>query len=241
MLTVVRFHLRGKTAHFRRFYTNSSSLTYPVPPPTVVRGIVGAALGLACTDYPVVLADLTMGIRPLETARTIFQGVNLLMVKSGSDRELRGLEPRTQVPTQLLLPETFDRALGFEVVLVPGARVTAEELAAALRSPAYPPTLGTAYCLGWVEVIGLATAERRTADSAEVAPYLGVLYADLVSDLRLRDGQRLSRDRYPVRLSPDRRIEAARDLLVDLAGEQVTCRYGGEWLELGDERWGIVG
>lgn len=241
MAQVVRFTLRGKFAHFRRFYTNSSSLTYPIPPPTVIRGIVGAALGLSRSEYPVVLADLLLAVRSLARARTIFQGINALLVVNSGDRELRGLEARTQIPTQFLLPRTLDDALAFEVLLLPGSQVSAGELVSGLSAPVYPPTLGTAYCLGWIEEVGVLEADYHVDGAEDFAPYLGALYADEVAALSVAEGQRLSRDRYPIRLAADRRLESARDLLVELGGAPIHCRYRGAWLSVGEERWGLIG
>ncbi|GBD16825.1 hypothetical protein HRbin26_01733 [bacterium HR26] len=241
MVQVVRFTLRGKLAHFRRFYTNSSSLTYPIPPPTVIRGIVGAALGLSRLEYPAVLADLSMAVRPAAPARTLFQGVNFLKVVNSAERELRGLEPRTQIPTQFLLPHTLDEALAFEVLLLPGRQATATDLAGGLQAPVYPPTLGTAYCLGWIESVNVVDATDGGEGSEEIAPYFGALYADAVEAIDVAVGQRLSRDRYPIRLAADRRLESARDLLVELSGAPIRCRYRGAWLVVGGERWGVIG
>lgn len=242
MVQVVRFTLRGKFAHFRRFYTNSSSLTYPIPPPTVVRGIVGGALGLSRSAYLETLADLLMAVRPLPgaRARTLFQGINALKVVNSAERELRGLEPRTQIPTQFLLPRLLEDALGFEILLLPGPAVTAQELSEALRAPVYPPSLGTAYCLGWIEEIGLEEGELDDMPAA-AGHYHGALYGDAVSELRIKDGQRLSRDRYPIRLTLERRIASARDLLVDLDGQAIECRYAAPTVRIGGVPWALIG
>lgn len=45
------FDLKGKFAHFRKFYTNSSSLSYLVPPRTVIEGMVAAILGFERDSY----------------------------------------------------------------------------------------------------------------------------------------------------------------------------------------------
>jgi CRISPR-associated protein Cas5h len=241
MTQVVRLLLRGKFAHFRRFYTNSSSLTYPIPPPTVIRGIVGAALGLAPGEYPVLLGDLLVAVRPAAAHRTIFQGINALKVVNSVERELRGYEPRTQIPTQLLVPERLGDGLAFELLLVPGRQVSARELAAGLHAPVYPPALGTAFCLGWVEDVTLLEATLQREGPPETAAYSGALYADLVEGLSVAPNQRLSRDRYPIRLASDRRLEAARDLLVELSGTPITCQYRGAWLAVDGVRWGVIG
>ncbi len=247
MAEVVRCDLRGKFGHFRRFYTNSSSLSYPIPPPTVVRGIVGAALGLERHEYADRLAALRMAIGVCQPVRMIMQTVNALMVNSATERELRGFEPRTQIPTQLLLPdiqhEEWDNAaLCYRLILLPPAWLTARELAAALSAPIYPPALGVAYCLGWFERVEHLEVVLGEGDT-EVAEYHGALEAGHIVELALDDRVRrkLSRDRYPIRLDSRRRLVAATDLIIDLLGNPIRCRYAGPWAHVRGERWALIG
>ncbi len=239
--------LRGKFGHFRRFYTNSSSLSYPIPPPTVVRGLVGAALGLERHEYSNRLADLRIGIGVRQPLRTIMQSINALMVKSASEKELRGFEGRTQIPTQLLIPDTRQEdwdstALCYRLVLVPPAWLSGQELAAALQAPVYPPALGVAYCLAWFEAVEIREGTLG-ADDPELADYHGALEAEAIVEFALDDSVRrkLSRDRYPLRLDSGRRLVAATDLIVDLLGNPIRCRYRGSWVQLGNERWAVIG
>jgi CRISPR-associated protein Cas5h len=41
---VLTFNLYGKFAHFKKFYSNKSSLTYKLPPSTVIMGIIASIL-----------------------------------------------------------------------------------------------------------------------------------------------------------------------------------------------------
>lgn len=45
-LPIVTFRISGKYAHFRRPYTNVSSLSYPFPPRPTIAGLLGAILGI---------------------------------------------------------------------------------------------------------------------------------------------------------------------------------------------------
>ena len=45
------FDISGKFAHFRKYYTNSSSLTYLVPPRTSIYGLIAGILGLERDSY----------------------------------------------------------------------------------------------------------------------------------------------------------------------------------------------
>jgi CRISPR-associated protein Cas5h len=48
---ILAFSLSGRFAHFRKFYTNASSLSYLVPPRTVVLGILGSILMMPRDSY----------------------------------------------------------------------------------------------------------------------------------------------------------------------------------------------
>lgn len=50
-MKIIIFELWGKFAHFRKFYTNSSSLSYSVPPRTTIEGIIAAILGYERDSY----------------------------------------------------------------------------------------------------------------------------------------------------------------------------------------------
>ncbi|MDI3548462.1 MAG: CRISPR-associated protein Cas5h [Halanaerobiales bacterium] len=44
---VLAFDLKGDYAHFKKYYTTTSPLTFSLPPKTVIYGIVGAILGFS--------------------------------------------------------------------------------------------------------------------------------------------------------------------------------------------------
>ncbi|MCD6401361.1 MAG: CRISPR-associated protein Cas5 [Anaerolineales bacterium] len=48
---IVVFKLSGKLAHFRKFYTNASSLSYLIPPRTAVMGIIASILQIPRDQY----------------------------------------------------------------------------------------------------------------------------------------------------------------------------------------------
>lgn len=51
ILKLLSFRVSGQYAHFRKFYTNSSSLSYLVPPRTVIIGMLASILGYARDSY----------------------------------------------------------------------------------------------------------------------------------------------------------------------------------------------
>ena len=55
---LIRFRLKGRFAHFLRAEGGVASLSYPVPPRTVIMGLVGAVLGLGKDEPQLVLRDM---------------------------------------------------------------------------------------------------------------------------------------------------------------------------------------
>ena len=61
-MRVIRFRLRGKLGHFLRAEANVDGLTYPVPPPTALLGMVGAVLGLGKDEPQEKLAGARLAV-----------------------------------------------------------------------------------------------------------------------------------------------------------------------------------
>jgi CRISPR-associated protein Cas5h len=217
--------LKGKRAHFRRFYTNSSALTYPVPPPATLQGLLGAALGLG-REYREKLTGLFLAARPRAPMRTLFQTVNHLFLKSGTLEEIRGLykEGRTQIPVQYLVGEG-EGPVAFEVFVGAEGRLV-EDIAKALENPVFPLALGPAYALAWVEGVEFLEAELKPSWDGE-----GIGWWE-AEKLELYPSQdvRLYRDRFPIALEPDRRPKAVKEIALELRGEPLKVRYRGEVL-----------
>lgn len=231
-MTYLRFLLKGKRAHFRRFYTNSSSLTYPVPPPATLLGILGAALGMG-PEYGERLKGLLLSVRPLGPQRTLLQAVNHLFLKADapSPKELRGLyqDGRTQIPLEFLLP-VGEGPLAYEVYAAGEGGLLAR-LREALASPAYPLSLGLAGLHAWAE--GAELGEGEVWEGGEGLEAVGLLRAvGLEPDWERAHGLRLYRDRFPLRLGPDRRPLEVAELALEAEGRPLPLKaYRGPLLQ----------
>nr|WP_246584262.1 CRISPR-associated protein Cas5 [Thermus brevis] len=221
---VLRFVLAGKRAHFRRYYTNSSALSYPVPPPASLLGLLGAALGLG-PEYGEVLRGLFLSARPLGRHRALMQTVSYLMMKSGGfNKELRGLHPdgRTQVPIQLLVGEGGG-TLRYEVWVASEDRALLTRLRAALEDPHYPLALGPAFALAWVEEVEQKEGTLQVSWHGE-----GVGWWKVACLVRWEaPGAKLYRDRFPILLSGDRSPLKVEELVLELEGRPMDIEYRG--------------
>ena len=92
---IIGFQLSGKFAHFRKFYTNSSSLTYSIPPRTVICGLLASILKIPRDEYYKLFSSDNLKISIVLTEDTNFRKIaqsinylhdryyNLLIGKSG--------------------------------------------------------------------------------------------------------------------------------------------------------------
>lgn len=61
-MELINFRLSGRFAHFLRAEASASALSYPVPPRTVILGILGAVLGLSKDEPQLVLEPANIAI-----------------------------------------------------------------------------------------------------------------------------------------------------------------------------------
>lgn len=61
-MELINFRLSGRFAHFLRAEASASALSYPVPPRTIILGIMGAVLGLSKDEPQVVLEPANIAI-----------------------------------------------------------------------------------------------------------------------------------------------------------------------------------
>jgi CRISPR-associated protein Cas5h len=97
MNKVLVFNIRGKAAHFKKFYSNKSSLTYSLPTRTVLMGMVSSILGYSRDSYYDLFAPdkAKFGVKIIKAGVPHFECMNYLKKDGG----------RTQVRLQLLLPK----------------------------------------------------------------------------------------------------------------------------------------
>jgi len=152
----VVFDWKGYMAHFRQFDTNSSSLSYSFPPPTVIAGMLAGILGIERDSYYDRLdrANLKIGVQIKSPLRKIIQTVNYVFAKNPGDLNMSGDNLHTQIPVELVVSERFPRSgVHFRIFLHFTDDGLCQEVKDALRLPRlrYLPYLGSAGFTSWLE------------------------------------------------------------------------------------------
>jgi len=246
MRSIAVFDLVGPMAHFRKFYTNSSSLTYHVPPRTVLVGMIAALLGWSRDSYSdrLSLEKAHIGVALCTPVRTIVQTVNLLAT---DDNDWHGMKPRTQIPTEWVLPKAYEHPalLRYRVYFAHEDPAITEEVAWRVqeRRYAYPLFLGVASCPAWAEggafypVNKVSWVDDPTPVSIDTTvPIPRVIAMPPEENV----GVRILRDRMPLDLNPDRTLRAVADVLWEDNGRSLTLAVRGRRFRLPeDESWHV--
>lgn len=107
-MRVLTFHLNGKMAHFRKYYSNSTALSYMLPPLTTVKGILAGVLGYERDSYygDFSAENCKIGIVVEKPIKKMTQTMNLLKVESLNDLSGAGLN-RTQNDMEFIIPRNI--------------------------------------------------------------------------------------------------------------------------------------
>lgn len=152
---ILAFDLTGPMAHFRKYFTNSSSLSYDFPPRTTVIGIIAGILGLERDSYyeDFGIEKCHIAVKIKEPTRSIQRTVNYLLVLKGKGG-LNGSAGHTQIPLEIILPKDINEdKLCFRVYFWHINSQVMTELYTRLinRSFVYPIGLGLSEFLGNIE------------------------------------------------------------------------------------------
>jgi CRISPR-associated protein Cas5h len=197
------FDVLGSLGHFRKFYTTSSALTYPFPPPTVLRGLIGAIIGLRREEYLTHTKDLKFAVQILSPVKTLTISVNFINTKGKGGKFEPSLiagskaedSARTQVIQQLVKdPRYRVFVLGDGNVF----EILREHLE--LRKFFYTPVLGTSEHIAEIEYVG--TFEVKELEDVEGRCY-SVCPLELLEDLRITS-IRIGKELIPYRMEEDR-------------------------------------
>jgi len=224
-MKVVAFDLWGDYGHFRRFFTTASPLTYSFPPPTAVRGIIGALLGLDKNEYLRKTAELSLGIRLLSPVKRIRWGLNLINTKAGTGQfdptliweRKESKRPRTPVKVELLKEPRFRLYVG-------GSEPLLEILEGLLRvhRTHYTISLGLSELLADFAYVGAYQAEPLPPGTYEVTTVFPV---DVLKGLEaLEPGIKLGKERAPIYLAPDRTPLLYQDVVLEMEGRPLQVR-----------------
>jgi len=235
---VLIFDLKGPFAHFRKYYTNSSSLSYSFPPRTTIIGLVAGLLGFERDSYYESFDDdkcrVAVSIRAL--IRKIMQTMNYTSTKSYSfDKILLGGTNPTQIPLEVVCP-VHDRELSYRIYF----SHTDPEIYRGLRRRleeelfVYPPYLGITEFIGEINYINEGTISEPSKKD-DFIDIRSVCRKNAIADLSFEsDGDVLQYilEKMPSDFSNDRTVTRYNEYAFEKSGNELCIKPKEEFFHL---------
>ncbi|MEM2943690.1 MAG: type I-B CRISPR-associated protein Cas5b [Methanomassiliicoccales archaeon] len=219
---VIAFDIWGDYACFRRGYTTTSPITYPVPPRTVLAGILSAILGKERDSYYDLFnnSEVLFGLQLLSPIRKIRIMQNLIDTKQGLNlQEARG--QRTQIP--------------FEYVKRPHYRIFCwisnmedydklRELVSRHKS-VYTPYLGISECLANFGFFGEFLEVREKKAESDCVDISTVILGENFQ-IKIEPGKRYGKVRIPHTMNSKRVVTKFADIIYEENGNTIKITNG---------------
>ncbi len=244
-MKVVSFKLIGKMAHFRKIYSNSSALSYFLPPRTTLTGILAGLLGYERDSYYDLFnrEQCKIAIAITQPIKKNIQTLNYLMIKKAAD--FNGSQPNhSQTPTELIIPQNIRTGqIEYQIWVSHQNDEIMERLEALITEDVYRTTgislaLGSAFSLGWIEGGSMYTGEVK--EKKEVIPIHSTVPMDQIKELKLDQMEqkyKVIKEEVPLEFNSDRQItqKGMGYMLVNLNPSPIYAIVG-EYVQLSDEK-----
>ena len=218
---ILSFSLKGQAAHFKKFYSNKSSLTYKIPPRTVLMGIIASILKYSRDEYYELLSPdkAKFGVKIVNGGSTHFECMNYLKEGGG----------HTQVRLQLLLAKK--KNLEFKVYFTHQNNDLLKKLAEKIKNNklGYGVYLGQRQFKASVKYEGLFEIQKK------LEKYKGQIstltYKDNIDKLAVEDSSRLILDKMTMAFS---KVETGREpkLMEEVCYEESGNKINGDFKEV---------
>jgi len=252
-MEVLTFELCGKIAHFRKFYSNASSLSYTIPPRTTILGIIASILELPRDSYyssetEYNIDDLLIGVGVNNSFKKVFQKMNYLLIKDvpktdklpkevnidsywqdrvGQLSKFRGFGNRSQTTTELIIPEGIrDGILSYQIFV--GVKSENEHfslLKKRLKQEYYPfgICLGSANFLGYIKREDDFILEVQATTNTDSVDVNTAITTEIITEIDTNADIEIEQDNYPFRFGIDSTVKS--NLTARIATEIKTLIY----------------
>ncbi len=245
-MQILSLHFKGKMAHFRKYYSNSSALSYFIPPRTTIIGIIAGILGYERDSYydDFSLENCSISLACSSPLKKVTQTLNYLMIKVKNDFN-GSQEHHSQTSMELVIPQDIKKGcIDYEIFICHKDDLIMRKLndicmkdLSAYKSHGISIGLGTAFNLGWIEYGGGFEGNEKLNGEANINSIMGI---DNIEKILLKDGKvdnYLIKERVPIEFDDERRItkNGLKNFAVDLKGNAVDA-ISKKYVSLNDGR-----
>ena len=222
---ILKFKIWGDYAHFKKFYTTTSPLTFEFPPPPTIIGIISAIIGLDKNEYLEHFQnpeDFKIALSIQNPIKKVRWTQNLIDTKHHFWR----IKNRTQIRIEFLKDSAF------EICFFHKDENIYDQLKRNLRNhkSVYSVSLGLSELLANFELIDEVNIENSKSDDwikvDSVLPY-SCLQDDNSIDFEV--SREIFKVNFPILMQPNRVVNKREDILFERNGKPIKCKVTQFW------------
>lgn len=221
-MKVLVFDLYGDYAHFRKYYTTTSPLTFSFPPPPTIAGILGAIYGESKMDYLRIFGyeSCKVALRILNPIKKVRMGINLINTKDNKFQPVKTKyhEPRTQIRTE------FIKSPAYRIYISHQDEEVFNKLIKLLKSHQsfYTVSLGLSELIADFSFIEIYEAKEVKDSKAEVTTV--VLVNNLTDKgIEIQPNRKYFKEKIPIKMTQNRVVEIYEDAIYEPEGKTITA------------------
>lgn len=228
--------LEGAFGHFRKFYTNSSSLTYAFPPPTSVAGLLAGILGIERDEYYGIFSSnkFRCAVEICFPVRKLIQTVNYILTVSSSD--VNKAKGSTQVPFELVVSKAAYKniysKLRYRLYFTHQDKSLLEEIRERVKKQlySYPPYLGVTECTGKFTYVAELLPEEITVmppgEEIEINTVCNLNHIQKGSlEIKVEDSRRYIKELIPIEFDENRMLKISREVVYEEEGKGIKGKF----------------
>lgn len=223
-MKVLVFDIWSDYAHFRKFYTTSSPLTFSFPPSSTIAGVLGAIYGAGKDKYLEVfsLDRCKIALKIVNPVKKVRMGINLINTKGGYWTLFSNQyhEPRTQIRTELLKDPYF------RIYFTHKDEKVFKRLTELLKEHKciYTVSLGLSELLADFKYVGEYNSETRS-DNELVELQTPVIESELIKNgLEIEAGKKYFKEKMPIKMNQERIVEKYDDVIFEPDGKTIKAK-----------------
>ncbi len=230
---ILVFDIWAEYAHFRKFYTTTSPLTFSVPPRTALCGLLGAIIGLEKDNNNYLqfftLAKLSIAVRIINPIKKTMLAQNLIDTKTAHGPGMNIITQRTQV--------------SFEYLKSPKYRIffthSDDELYTKLKNhlnehkSVYTPVLGLSENLADFKFIGeYEVSDRSSNDYVSINTAIPLSLINMEEQKIFDYESEYFSERLPLELTTERVVTKFDDVLFERTGKPINVVLKNSFYQL---------
>lgn len=217
------FDVWADYAHFKKYYTTSSPLTFSIPPRTALIGLISGIIGLGKEDYLEIMKKdkAKIAVCIINPVKKIRVTQNLINTKDGYWIPVK--KPRHEPRTQIR----------FEYLKEPKFRVyfshANQDIHILLKQnlenhkSVYTPYLGITECIADFEFVIECSVDEKL-NGSEFTDICTILPVSLLHKINLQPGDKYFKERIPTEMLPGRVVTEYKEVLYEIEGKAIKAK-----------------